>query len=541
VNSILGDIHKGVTTQSRVAHFCEHYSFVSSIEPYRVEDALRDSDWVLATQEELNNFTRNEVWHLVPHPNQNVVGTKWVFHNKQDEHGVVIRNKARLVAKGYSQVEGLDFGETYAPVARLESIRILLAYATYHGFKLYQMDVKSAFLNGPIKEEVYVEQPPGFEDSEYPNHVYKLSKAHYRLKQAPRAWYECQRDFLITNGFQVGKADPTLFTKTIANDLFVCQIYVDDIIFGSTNKSTCEEFSKIMIQKFEMSMMGELKYFLGFQVKQLQEGTFISQTKYIQDILTKFGMKDAKPIKTPMGTNGHLDLDTGGKSVDQKVYLSMVGSLLYLCASRPDIMLSVCMCARSQADPKEVHLRVVKRILRYLVHTPKFGLWYPKGSTFDLIGYSDADWAGCKIDRKSTSGTCQFLGRSLVSWASKKQNSVALSTAEAEYIAAGHCCAQLLWMRQTLRDYGYKLTKVPLLCDNESAIRMADNPIEHSRTKHIAIRYHFLRDHQQRGDIEIAYVSTKEQLAEIFTKLLDEKTFTKLRNELNILDSRNFD
>jgi hypothetical protein len=196
MNSILGDIHKGVTTRSCVAHFCEHYSFVSSIEPYRVEDTLRDLDWVLAMQEELNNFTRNEVWHLVPHPNQNVVGTKWVFRNKQDEHGVVTRNKARLVAKGYSQVEGLDFGETYAPVASLESIRILLAYATYHGFKLYQMDVKSAFLNGPIKEEVYVEQPPGFEYSEYPNHVYKLSKALYGLKQAPRAWYECLRDFL---------------------------------------------------------------------------------------------------------------------------------------------------------------------------------------------------------------------------------------------------------------------------------------------------------------------------------------------------------
>jgi hypothetical protein len=193
-------------------------------------------------------FRNKQDEHLVPRPNQNVVGTKWVFRNKQDEHGVVTRNKARLVAKGYSQVERLDFDETYAPVARLESIRILLAYATYHGFKLYQMDMKSAFLNGPIKEEVYVEQPPGFEDSEYPNHVYKLSKALYGLKQAPRAWYECLRDFLITNGFNVG--------KTITKDLFICQIYVDDIIFGSTNKSSCEEFSRIMIQKFEMSMMG---------------------------------------------------------------------------------------------------------------------------------------------------------------------------------------------------------------------------------------------------------------------------------------------
>jgi hypothetical protein len=255
---------------------------VSSIEPYRIEDALRDSDWVVEMQEELNNFTRNDVWHLVPRPNQNVVGTKWVFHNKHDEHGGVTRNKARLVATGYSQVKGLDFDETYAFITRLESIRILLAYATYHNFKLYQMNVKTAFLNGPIKEEVYVEQPLGFEDNEYPNHVYKLSKALYGLKQAPRAWYECLRDFLITNGFKVGKANPTVFTKTIAKDLFIWQIYVDDIIFGSTNKSSCEE------------------YFLGFQIKQLQVGTFISQTKYIQDILKKFGMKNAKLIKTPM-------------------------------------------------------------------------------------------------------------------------------------------------------------------------------------------------------------------------------------------------
>jgi hypothetical protein len=292
----------------------------------------------------------------------------------------------------------LDFDETYAPVARLKSIHILLAYATYHGFKLYQMDVKNAFLNVPIKEEVYVEQHPSFEDSEYPTHVYKLSKALYGLKQAPRAWYKCIRDFLITYGFKVGKAGPTLFTKTVSKDLFICLIYVDDIIFGSTNKSSCEEFSRIMIQKFEMSMMGELKYFLRFQI--------ICQTKYIQDILKKFGMKNVKPIKTPMGTNGHLDLDTEGKSVDQKVCRSMIGSLLYLWTSQPDIMFSVCMCARFQANPKEVHLRVVKRIMRYLVYTPKFGLWYPKRSTFDLIRYSDVDYAGCKIGSKSTSGTC---------------------------------------------------------------------------------------------------------------------------------------
>jgi hypothetical protein len=300
--------------------------FVSSIEPFRVEEALQDPNWVLAMQEELNNFKRNEVWSLVPRLKQNVVGTKWVFRNKQYEHGVVTRNKARLVAKGYAQVAGLDFEETFAPVARLESIRILLAYAAHHSFRLFQMDVKSAFLNGPIKEEVYVEQPPGFEDDRYPDHVYKLCKALYGLKQALRAWYECLRDFLILNAFKVGKADPTLFTKTCNGDIFVCQIYVDDIVFGSTNQKSCEEFSRVMTQKFEMSMMGELTYFLGFQVKQLKEGTFISQMKYTQDLLKRFGMKDAKPAKTPMGTDRHVDLNKGGKSIDQKAYRSMIGS-----------------------------------------------------------------------------------------------------------------------------------------------------------------------------------------------------------------------
>jgi hypothetical protein len=287
--------------------------------------------------------------------------------------------------------------------------------------------------------------------------------------------------------------------------------------------------------------MGELTYFLGFQVKQLNDDTFISQTKYTQDLLKRFGMKDAKPAKTLMGTDGHVDLNKGGKPVDQKAYRSMIGSLLYLCASRPDIMLSVCMCARYQSNPKECHLVAVKRILRYLVSTPCFGVWYPKGSTFDLIGYSDSNYAGCKVDRKSTSGTCQFLGRSLVSWSSKKQTSVALSTAEAKYVAAKQCCAQLLWMRQTLWDFGYNLSKVSLLCDNGSAIRMADNPVEHSRTKHIDIRHHFLRDHQQKGDIEVYHISTDNQLADIFTKPLDEKTFCRLRSELNVLYSRNLD
>ena len=276
------------------------------------------------------------------------------------------------------------------------------------------MDVKSAFLNGRISELVYVEQPPDFEDSKKPNHVYKLSKALYGLKQAPWAWYERLRDFLISKDFKIGKVDTTLFTKSIGKVLFICQIYVDDIIFGSTNQDFCEEFGDIMSREFEMSMIGELSFFLGLQIKQLKEGTFVCQSKYVKDLLKKFGMEDAKPIKTPMATNGHLDLDEGGNPVDLKLYRSMIGSLLYLTASRPDIMFSVCMCARFQAAHRECYLTTIKRILRYLKFTLNVRLWYPKGAHFDLVGYSDPDYAGCKVDRKSTSGGCQFLGRALV-------------------------------------------------------------------------------------------------------------------------------
>jgi hypothetical protein len=282
---------------------------------------------------------------LVERLKLDVVGTEWVFHNKQDKYGVVIRNKSRLVTKGYSQVESLDFDKTFASVGRLESIHILLAYATHHDFKLYQMDVKSVFLNGSIKEEVYVKQPPGFKNKEYPNYIYKPHMTLFGLKQAPRVWFECLRDFLIDNDFKISKDDSTLFTRRIGEDLFVVQIYVDDIIFGSTNKSFCDEFSKIMTDRFEISMMGVLTFFFGFQIKQVKDVTFISQTKYTRDILKKFGLDKTKSIKTPIGTNGYLDLDMGGTSVDQKVYRSMIKSLLYLSASRSNIMLSVCMCA----------------------------------------------------------------------------------------------------------------------------------------------------------------------------------------------------
>ena len=292
-----------------------------------------------------------------------------------------------------------------------------------------------------------------------------------------------------------------------------------------------------MSKEFEMSMMGELTFFLGLQLKQNKDGIFINQRKYINELLKKYKMDQAKHAKTPMASNEKLDLANDAKFVCEKLYRGMIGSLLYLTASRPDIMFSVCLCARFQASPKESHLKCVKRIFRYLAGTKNLGLWYPRGGDLSLVGYTDADYAGYKVDRKSTSGTCQFLGPSLISWHSKKQTSVALSTAEAEYIAAGACCAQLLWIKQQLRDLGIHLQEVPIKCDNQSAINIAKNPVQHSRTKHIEVRHHFIRDHVEKGDVLLEFVPTEFQLADIFTKPLNEERFNFIRHELGMINT----
>ncbi|KAJ9544584.1 LOW QUALITY PROTEIN: hypothetical protein OSB04_024291 [Centaurea solstitialis] len=412
--------------------------FLSEFDPSDVSQALTDPDWVLAMQEELAEFERNKVWRLVTRLwGKSIIGLKWIFRNKKDENDLIIRNKARLVAKGYRQQEGIDYDETFAPVARIEAIRIFLAYAAHKSMTMYQMDVKCAFLNGVLQDEVYVEQPEGFVDPRFPEHVYVLNKALYGLKQAPRAWYETLTDYLLGVGYKKGTIDPTLF---------------------------------------------------------------------------------------------QLNADTSGKPVDQKTYRAIIGSLLYLTASRPDIVFSTGVCARFQCDPRDSHLSAVKRILRYLKGTPDFGLWYPKDSGFELIAYIDSDHAGCKLNRKSTSGACQFLGDKLVSWSSRKQNCVSLSTAEAEYVAAACCCSQVLWMKTQLADFGYTMQRIPIYCDSKSAIQITANPVQHSRTKHIDIRYHFIKDHVEKGNVELYF--SDYQLADLFTKPFDEKRhfFLLIRN-----------
>ena len=536
LDNVIGKIDER-TLRSKAQNESIYFCFVSTIEPKNVNEALKDESWIMAMQDELNQFVRNDVWILVPPPrSQTIIGTKWVFRNKMDENGVVSRNKARLVAQGYNQQEGIDYDETFAPVARLESIRILLAYACAHNFKLFQMDVKSAFLNGVISEEVYVAQPPGFVDFEKPNHVFKLKKALYGLKQAPKAWYDRLKSFLVDHKYSMGLVDNTLFTKKKDSHIIIVQIYVDDIIFGSTCQDLCDDFSKIMHDEFEMSMMGELNFFLGLQIKQLEDGIFFNQSKYIKDMLRKFGLEDSKPIKTPMSTETKLVKDEENESVDSTKYRGMIGSLLYLTASRPDIMFSVCLCARFQEDPKTSHLEAVKRIFRYIKGTTHLGLWYPKGTGVDTIVYADSDHAGDYVDRKSTSGTCTFVGHCLTSWFSKKQTSLAISTTEAEYVSAGKACQQALWMKQALVDYGIQLNGITILCDNKGAIDLSKNPVQHSRTKHIEIRHHFLRDNVQKGNISIEKVSSEDNIADILTKPLKREPFNLLRLGLGLME-----
>ncbi|GJV78111.1 retrovirus-related pol polyprotein from transposon TNT 1-94 [Tanacetum coccineum] len=362
-----------------------------------------DHSWIESMQDELNQFERLQVWELVPRPEgKNVIALKWLWKNKCDAENIMVRNKSRLVAKGYKQEEGIDFEESFAPVARLEAVRMFIAFAAHMNITIFQMDVKTDFLNGPLKEDV--SQLEGFIDSEFPNHVYGLKKALYGLKQAPRA----------------------------------------------------------------------------------------CQSQYVIELFKKHGLDECVSMSTPMATE-RLDADLQGTPIDQTTYRRMIGGLMYLTASRPDIAFASFVCACYQARPTVKHLKEVKRIFRYLRQSYNMGLWYPKDS-------------GCKDDCKSTSGGLQFLGGKLVRWSLKKQDCTAMSTAEAEYVSLSACCAQVIWIRTQLLDYGFKYNRIPMYCDSKSAIAISCNPVQHSKTKHIDIQYHFIKEHVESVKVELEHV-----------------------------------
>ncbi|GJT90296.1 retrovirus-related pol polyprotein from transposon TNT 1-94 [Tanacetum coccineum] len=334
----------------------------------------------------------------------------------------------------------------------------------------------------------------------------------------------------------MGMVDNTLFTNKKSSNIIIVQIYVDDIIFGSTCQDMCDDFSKIMHDEFEMNMMGELNFFLGLQIKQMEDSIFFNKSKYIKEMLKKFGIKDSKPMKTPISSDAKLMKDEECESVDSTKYRGMIGSLLSLTASRPDIMFSVCLYARFQEDPKTSHLEAVKRIFRYIKGTTHLGLRYPKGTDIETVVYADFNHAGDYVDRKSTSGICMFVGCCLTSWFSKKQTALAISTTEVEYVSAEKACQQALWMKQALIDYDIRLDDVPIMCDNKGVIDLSKNPVQHSRTEHIEIRHHFLRDNVQKVHISIKKVSSEDNIADILTKPLKRESFNYIRLGLAMME-----
>nr|GEW38384.1 hypothetical protein [Tanacetum cinerariifolium] len=442
-------------------------SSTASPQSITYKEALTQSCWIEAMQEELNEFERLEVWELVPRPDQVMVITlKWIYKVKLDELGGILKNKASLVSRGYCQEDGIDFEESFAPVAKLEAIRIFLAYAAHKNMVVYNMDVKTTFLNGNLMEEVYVSQPDGFVDPDNPNHVYKLKKALFGLKQAPRAWYDMLSSFLLSQDFFKGLVDLTLFIRRNGNDLLL--------------------------------------------ISQSPRGIFINQSKYALESLKKYGFESCDPVDNPMVEKSKLDDDREGKAVDPSHYRGMIDTLLYLTASRHDLQFAICMCARYQARPTEKHVHAVKRIFRYLRGTVHRGLWYPKDSSVALTTFADTDHAGCQDTRRSTSGSVQFLGERLISWSSKRQKSA------------------------TISNYGIGFNKIPMYCDNKSAIVLCFNNVQHSRSKHIDIRYHFIKEQVKNGVIELYFVNTEYQLADLFTKALGRERTEFLINKLGM-------
>nr|GEU36970.1 putative ribonuclease H-like domain-containing protein [Tanacetum cinerariifolium] len=417
---------------------CLFACFLSQVEPRSVAQTLEDLSWVDAMQEEMQQFKFQNVWVLIDLPaGKYAIGTKWILKNKRYARGIVVRNKARLVAQGHRQEEGINYDEVFAPVARIKAIRLFLAFASYMRFLVYQMDVKSAFLYGRIDEKVYVTQPKGFVDPQHPKKVYKVDKALYGLHQAPRAWYATLSAFLLKHGYRRGNIDKTIFLKKNNRDIIMVQVYVDDIIFGSTKKAWRDEFEALMKGEFQMSAMGELTFFLGLQVQQRPDGIFIHQDKYVQEILNKFDLGSVRTTTTPYEATKPKSKNESDSPVNIHLYRSMIGSLMYLTASRPDIIFAVSACLRHQVTPTTFNLEAVKNIFKYLKDQP-----------------INSDYVGANNDRKSTTGGCQFLGRRLISWQCKKQTIMATSSTEAKYVVAANCCGQPNGSRRASVPFG---------------------------------------------------------------------------------------
>jgi hypothetical protein len=523
------------TQEAENADFCCDFAFLTQADPIYFEEAIKEDKWIAAMDEEIQSIEKNETWDLVEVPKgKDVTGVKWVYKTKYNVDGKVAKHKARLVAKGFTQKLGIDFNETFAPMARLDTIRMVLSIAAQNKWKVYQMDIRSTFLNGILEEEVYVNQPPGYEVLGEEHKVCRLKKALYGLKQAPRASYSRIDSYFVDNGFNKCGNEPTLYVKM--NDegeiLIVC-LYVEDLIFTANMQTNT--FKVAMKKEFDMTDLGLMRYFLGMEVSQNDQGIFICQSKYANDLLKRFKMTNVNSAPTLVALGLKLSKDDQGPSVDATLFKRLVGSLMYLTSTRPDIMFGVSLISRFMDKPKESHWRARKRILRYIAGTKNFGILYTFSDDCKLIGYTDSDWGGSMDDRKSTFGYIFHLGSGAVSWASKKQPIVTLSSAEAEYVAATSASCQAVWLRRVLSDLGHHQEEpTKIYYDNNSAIALSKNHVFHKRSKHIDTRYHFIRELVSNGNIYLQFCRSNEQVADIFTKPLAKNVFEHLREEIGI-------
>ncbi|XP_026429328.1 uncharacterized protein LOC113325347 [Papaver somniferum] len=440
-------------------------------------------------------------------PGKTIVGSHWVYKVKTKSDGTLKRCKSRVVAQGNTQQYGIDYEETFAPVARMTTIRTLLAVAAVRNWDLHQMDVKNAFLHGELQEEVYMRPPPGLVHS--PNQVCKLRKALHGLRQAPRAWFEKFSVAILQFGFRQSPYDSAMFFRRSVKGTLLLLLYVDDMVITGSDSEGKKSLKTHLNLCFQMKDLGHLRYFLGIEVDRSSEGCFISQVKYASGILNRDGFTDSKTSKTPLELNVKLNPIDGKALSDPTLYRQLVGSINYLTITRPDISYAVHVVSQFMSAPRTTHFAAIIRILRYIKGTLYQGLQFSSKSDLRLHTYTDSDWAGDVTDRRSTSGYCIFLGNSLISWHSKKQSVVSRSSVEAEYRAMTHTTSEIVWLRWLLSDMGIHLAEsTPLYCDNKAAIHIAHNDVFHERTKHIEIDCHFVRHHFKKKTITLPYVSS---------------------------------
>ena len=518
-------------------------------EPTTVQEALQGDDgalWEGAMNEEMESLGQHQVWNLVELPKgRQAIKNKWVFRKKLTAEGDVNRYKARLVVKGCSQKEGIDFKETFAPVMKFATLRFLLALAAQTGMHLHQLDVKTAFLNGDLEEEIYMEQPEGFEVQSERRLVCRLNKSLYGLKQAPRAWHEKLEEHMSHQGFRQVAHEHCLFIMGAGNEMVLLGVYVDDILLLSHSLGKIVHVKTAMSKAFEIKDMGEATYILGMRIiRNKEEGTItLSQTSFIETILDRFGMSACKSIRTPMDANQKLSKQMGvctaGEAEDMQgvPYQQLIGSIMYLMVgSRPDIAFSVGVLCQYMQKPGVEHWRAAQRVLRYLQGSKDLCLTFTRSNGGDtLIGFCDASFGDNLDDGKSTTGAFFTLAGAAITWMARKQDTVALSTVEAEYTAINEACKDGLWLRGLLNEVGIKQHYPTLIhSDSTGAVALARNPVQHQRTKHINVKYHRIRELLKGKEISLAYLQTEHQPADAMTKALPEAKFVKCRVALGL-------